>query len=218
MGDEQEQGNLQAVVLFSGGLDSTVLLHLFTVSNRYRTIVPLFFHYGSRHAAAEYKAAKNILKWYQMVPEEVVIPQVFKGPLVGDGPVGDTQSTVVPFRNGVMISIAAAWADSYNFDVIALAVHKTDNPYPDCRPHFLEQMKLAIYSGTSGHVRLLFPFAVMTKGTIVAEGDLMRVPMEKTWSCYTPAGSIHCGKCPACIERRKAFKEAHIYDPTTYDK
>lgn len=221
MGNKQEQGNLSAVVLFSGGLDSTVLLHQLVTSYKYDRIQPLFFFYGQRHLAAEERASSNVLSVYYgpkiLTKECIVVPDIFVGGLVSNGDLTQAKSTIVPFRNGVMLSMAAAYAESNHFDTIWIAAHKTDNPYPDCRPAFLRNMADAIYAGTEGHVILRYPYIGMTKGTIIAGGDLMGAAMHLTWSCYE-GGEVHCGKCASCVERRRAFEEAHVNDPTEYRK
>jgi 7-cyano-7-deazaguanine synthase len=215
MGNPEVKRNISAVVLFSGGLDSTVLLHLMNLGEYYKPIRPLTFAYGSRHETQEMVAVDKILQKYDLLGTFLAIPPIFKGALVGDGEITDTASSIVPFRNGVMLSMAAAWADANEYETLWIAAHKTDNPYPDCRPAFLHAMKDAIYCGTDSHVLLRYPFLGMTKGTLLAEGDLVGAPLGMTWSCYI-GGEKHCGVCPACVERRKAFEEAHVYDATEY--
>lgn len=217
MGDSQVKSNLSAVVLFSGGLDSTVLLAASILQHEH--VYPLFFTYPSRHNYRELKAAQQIALHYDLRFRTLPIPTTLwinsKSTLMNDKEITTSESTIVPFRNGVMLSMAAAWADNFGFDIVTFAAHKTDEPYPDCRPEFVGHMSLAIYEGTEGHITLEAPFLSVSKRRIAESGQRLGVPFKLTWSCYV-GGEKHCGKCPACVERRKAFKEAQVDDPTLY--
>ena len=126
------------------------------------------------------------------------------------------KQTVVPFRNGIMLSIAGGLAESIGAEGLVIAAHGGDHAiYPDCREDFMRAMGEAIALGTYAGVHLLRPFITMTKAQIAAEGARMGVDFARTWSCYK-GGAIHCGKCGTCVERREAFEAAGVQDPTEY--
>ena len=126
------------------------------------------------------------------------------------------QSTVVPFRNGIMLAVAAGFAESIGAAGIVIAAHVGDHAiYPDCREEFLAPMASAIREGTYARVELLRPFVSMDKVAIVRRGAELGVDFGRTWSCYK-GGEIHCGTCGTCVERREGFLLAGIVDPTTY--
>ena len=141
------------------------------------------------------------------------IKQHFKSSLLDNG----GTSYIVPFRNGIMTSIAAGIADSNNIDTLVLTTHHTDAYcFPDCTKKFDVYMKSAIAAGTVSNVQLEIPFQSHPKAKIVEVGSRLNVPFELTYSCYK-GGEKHCGKCPTCIERKKAFELAGINDPTEYE-
>ena len=124
--------------------------------------------------------------------------------------------TVVPFRNGIMLSIAAGYAESCGAEGVVIAAHSGDHAiYPDCRERFMEAMGAAIREGTYAAVEVLRPFIGMTKGEIAARGVELGVDFGETWSCYK-GGELHCGTCGTCVERREAFAVAGLSDPTRY--
>ncbi len=126
------------------------------------------------------------------------------------------KQTVVPFRNGIMLSIAAGLAESRGADGLVIAAHSGDHAiYPDCRADFMDAMDLAIQLGTYAGVRIQRPFISMTKSDIARRGAALGVDLSLTWSCYV-GGDIHCGECGTCVERREAFQLAGLPDPTTY--
>ena len=126
-------------------------------------------------------------------------------------------STVVPFRNGIMLAAAAGLAEDSGYSAVILGNHTGDHAiYPDCRPEFIDGMARAIGTGTAGKVKLLSPFCNMTKGQIAALGAELGVDYSLTWSCYN-GREKHCGKCGTCRERKEAFREAGIPDPTVYE-
>ena len=141
------------------------------------------------------------------------IKQHFKSSLLGNG----GTSYIVPFRNGIMTSIAAGIADSNNIDTLILTTHHTDAYcFPDCTEKFDVYMKSAIAAGTASNVQLEIPFQSHPKAKIVEVGSRLNVPFELTYSCYK-GGILHCGKCPTCVERKEAFELAGINDPTEYE-
>jgi 7-cyano-7-deazaguanine synthase len=126
------------------------------------------------------------------------------------------KSTVVPFRNGIMLAIAAGFAESRGAEAVVIAAHSGDHAiYPDCREGFLAPMAAAIREGTYAGIELLRPFVAMDKAAIARRGAELGVDFSKTWSCYK-GGDRHCGLCGTCVERREAFLLAGIPDPTVY--
>ncbi len=126
------------------------------------------------------------------------------------------RQTVVPFRNAIMLSIAAGFAESAGAEGLVIAAHTGDHTiYPDCREEFMEAMGEAMRQGTYAGIRLLRPFIDLDKARIAAEGARLGVDFARTWSCYK-GGAVHCGQCGTCVERREAFLEAGLPDPTVY--
>ena len=125
-------------------------------------------------------------------------------------------STVVPFRNGIMLSIAAGLAESRGLRRVYIANHFGDHAiYPDCRSSFIRPMHEAIYEGTGNHVAIAAPYTDLTKAEIAAHGKSLGIDYAETWSCYE-GDSLQCGTCGTCIERREAMQAAGIIDPTPY--
>ena len=124
--------------------------------------------------------------------------------------------TVVPFRNGIMLAAACGFAESVGADGLVIAAHGGDHAiYPDCREDFMRAMGDAMRLGTYAGVQLLRPFIELNKSEIAAEGVRLGVDYARTWSCYK-GGTIHCGQCGTCVERREAFHLARLIDPTVY--
>jgi 7-cyano-7-deazaguanine synthase len=214
-----------AVVLLSGGMDSvTALYH--TAAER-PVAAALSFDYGAKHNARELPEAAWHAK--SLGIQHVVIPLKFMGELFtsalleGGAPIPkghyeeeSMKQTVVPFRNGIMLAIAAGFAESCNASSLVIAAHAGDHAvYPDCREPFMAAMAAAIREGTYAQIEVLRPFIAMNKADIAARGASLKVPFERTWSCYV-GGEIHCGECGTCVERREAFLNAHLPDPTRY--
>jgi 7-cyano-7-deazaguanine synthase len=127
------------------------------------------------------------------------------------------KSTVVPFRNGIMLSVAIGMAESRGLKHVMMANHAGDHTiYPDCRPEFVAAMSEAARTGTFPGITLLCPFTHLTKGQIAARGRELGIDYAETWSCYR-GGEHHCGRCGTCVERREALAEAGIPDPTVYE-
>lgn len=127
---------------------------------------------------------------------------------------------MVPNRNAIMLSIAWGLACTAEADVLACGVHAGDHfIYPDCRPEFIEQLELALQTGTVGHrndeLILAAPFVLKSKTDIAAIGGELCVRFDQTWTCYE-GGEVHCGKCGACTERKEAFRDSGVTDPTIY--
>ncbi len=216
---------MKLVLVYSGGLDSTVLLyHLLAEGHE---IHCLGIDYGQRHRR-ELVAGQAICERLGVeyrVADLTAIRPLLKGSSLTDSvplPEGaydfeNMKSTVVPNRNMILLSLAIAWATSLRADVVAYAAHAGDHVlYPDCRPEFAEAMDRAAALCDWNPVRLLRPFIEMGKGDIVRRGAELGVPFELTWSCYQ-GGQRHCGRCGTCVERRGAFARAGIPDPTEYE-
>ncbi len=216
---------MKVVVLASGGMDSTAALY--EADTQHEVVGALSFNYGSKHNEREIPFAK----WHceqQKIAHRVValdfMPRLIKSALMKFGgavPDGHYQQdtmkqTVVPFRNGIMLSIAAGYAESVGAEGVIIAAHAGDHAiYPDCREEFMRAMNAAIQAGTYVGVQLLRPFIHLTKAQIVQRGDELGVDFAKTWSCYK-GGGVHCGTCGTCVERREAFILAKLPDPTIY--
>ena len=210
-----------SLIIVSGGMDSITLLH-----ERKDTIaLAVSFDYGSNHNAREIPFAR--LHCQRLGIRHVVIPlafmqQYFKSSLlegadaIPDGHYADSnmKSTVVPFRNGIMLSIAVGIAESNSLRRVLIANHGGDHAiYPDCRPEFVRAFDATAQSGTYNHVRIEAPYTNLTKGEIVRKGVLLGVNYAETWSCYK-GGEKPCGRCATCVERREALAEAGITDAT----
>ena len=212
---------MKAVLVYSGGLDSTTLLYEYKDS----IALAVSFDYGSKHNKRELEfAAINCARLgirHMVIPLEF-IGRYFKSDLLESGgeiPEGsyadeNMKSTVVPFRNGIMLAIAAGLAESYELDAIMLANHSGDHAiYPDCRPEFIEGMASAVKEGTYNGVKLVSPYCNLTKRDIALRGRELGVDFSLTYSCYK-GGEKHCGKCGTCTERREALEG---FDPTEYE-
>lgn len=213
-----------SVIIFSGGMDSTTLLY----DCRERIALALSFDYGSRHNAKELAFAQ----WHcqQLGIPHIIIPLDFMqkyftsslligGEEIPEGHYADEnmKSTVVPFRNGIMLAIAAGMAESRGLKNVMMANHGGDHAiYPDCRPEFVDAMSAAISAGTYEGLKILAPYTNITKTDIAIRGKQLGIDYAKTWSCYK-GGEKHCGKCGTCVERREALAAAGIEDTTEYE-
>ena len=214
-----------SVIIYSGGLDSTTLLY----EERERVALAVTFDYGSNHAAREIACARRhcaLLGIEHLVIELGFMSRYFNSSLLSgadaipDGNYDDSNmhSTVVPFRNGIMLSVACGLAESRGLTRVLIANHGGDHAiYPDCRPAFVEAMNGAMQAGTYDGVRLDAPYTNISKADIVRRGARMGINYGETYSCYK-GGEHHCGTCGTCTERRKAFLLAAIPDPTVYEK
>ncbi len=126
------------------------------------------------------------------------------------------KSTVVPFRNGIMLAIAAGIAESNGLSNVMIANHGGDHAiYPDCRPEFISAMSQATKAGSYNGVTVLAPYTNISKSDIARHGKALGIDYTETWSCYK-GGKKHCGKCGTCVERKEALQEAGIEDKTEY--
>lgn len=216
----------KALVVFSGGLDSTTLLYY--ALEHFDEVETLSFTYGSKHNDIEHEYALKTCEKLNIKNTLIsldFISQYFKSDLLksgGDIPEGmyneeNMKSTVVPFRNGIMLAIAAGFAESNDIDVLLLGNHSGDHAiYPDCRPEFIANIAGAIREGTEKRIQVISPFCDMTKTDIVKLGAELGVDYSLTYSCYK-GGKKHCGKCGTCTERKESFEQAGVKDPTEYE-
>ena len=214
-----------SLIALSGGVDSTTLLYEY----REEVACAVGFDYGSKHNARELAAAKAICRELEI--PYLIIPLAFIGEYfrsdlllsggemqLGDYSEENMRSTVVPFRNGIMLSILAGLAESRDLQQVLIANHFGDHAiYPDCRESFVKPMGEAITAGTSNGVKLVAPYTKLTKAEIVARGTRLGVPYGKTYSCYQ-GGERHCGRCGTCRERHDAFVANGLEDPTLYEE
>jgi 7-cyano-7-deazaguanine synthase len=216
---------MQVVVLCSGGMDSVAALYW--ARTAHHVAATLSFDYGSKHNAREIPFASEHASRLGLRHE--VIPLDFFGRhfqsalLAGGAAIPDghyeeasMRQTVVPFRNAIMLSIAAGFAESAGAEGLVIAAHSGDHAvYPDCREEFMRAMAEAMRAGTYAGIQLLRPFIGWDKARIAAEGARLGVDFARTWSCYK-GGAVHCGSCGTCVERREAFIRAGLSDPTEY--
>ena len=211
---------MKAILIYSGGLDSTTLLYEYKDS----IALAVTFDYGSKHNAREISYARlncERLGILHRVISLEFIRDSFKSDLLlsgGEIPEGhyaeeNMKSTVVPFRNGIMLSAAIGLAESNDLDTVLIANHAGDHTiYPDCRPEFIEAMDAAAQAGTFNGVRIVSPYCNITKRDIALRGRKLGVDFSLTYSCYK-GGEKHCGKCGTCIERKEALEG---FDTTLY--
>lgn len=208
-----------AILILSGGVDSTTMLYEY----RERIALAVSFHYGSNHNDKEIACAK----WHcaHLDIKHRVIPlsfmkQYFRSSLLAGAdaiPEGNyddenMRSTVVPFRNGIMLAIAVGLAENDGPKYVMMANHSGDHTiYPDCRPDFVEAMSAATKAGTWNNVELLVPYTNIKKVDIVRKGIALGVDYSKTWSCYK-GGDEPCGVCGTCRERAEAMREVGIIE------
>ena len=212
-----------SLIIVSGGMDSITLLY-----DRKDTIaLAVSFDYGSNHNAREIPFAQ--LHCQRLGIRHVVIPlafmqQYFKSSLldgadaIPDGHYADEnmKSTVVPFRNGIMLSVAVGIAESNGLKRVLIANHGGDHAiYPDCRPEFIVAIDAAAKAGTYVNVAIEAPYTNITKTDIALRGKSLGIDYSETWSCYK-GGTVHCGTCGTCVERKEALRDAGIEDNTTY--
>lgn len=220
-----KKGKEGALVVCSGGLDSSVALAY--AKTKYARVEALSFRYGQNHAKRENAAARKVCAALGVPLTFVDLPFIgrhFKSSLLGgkvpDGhyAAANMKSTVVPFRNGIMLAVAAGFAESRGLGRVLIGNHGGDHfIYPDCRPMFIQSIAEAVWYGTGGRVRVESPFCDLTKADIVEVGARLGVPFGLTYSCYK-GGAKHCGTCGTCTERREAFRLAGVEDPTAYAK
>ena len=206
-----------ALLVLSGGMDSTTMLYEYADS----IALAVNFNYGANHNAREAECAR--LNSRKLGIELVEIDLSFMGrhfessllsgaDAIPEGHYEDAnmRSTVVPFRNGIMLSVAAGLAESRGLRAVMIANHGGDHAiYPDCRAGFINAMNAAISEGTYEHIELRAPYTGLTKADIACRGARIGVDYSLTYSCYK-GGRQHCGRCGTCVERREALIAAGL--------
>lgn len=213
-----------SLIVVSGGMDSVTMMYEYAE----QIALAVSFDYGSNHNAKEIECAK--LHCERLGIRHLIIPlafmgQYFKSSLLegadaipeGHYTAENMKSTVVPFRNGIMLSIACGLAESNGLKKVLIANHGGDHTiYPDCRPEFINAMSSAMTLGTDTEVEIFAPYTNITKSDIARHGKALNLNYAETWSCYK-GGDKHCGKCGTCVERIEALAEAGIKDTTEYE-
>jgi 7-cyano-7-deazaguanine synthase len=213
-----------SLIVVSGGMDSITMLYEYQDQIK----MAVTFDYGSNHAKKEIEMAR--LHCERLGVKHLVIPldfihQYFRSSLLegadaipeGHYAAENMKSTVVPFRNGIMLSIACGIAESNGLSEVMIANHAGDHAiYPDCRQEFITAMSSAMSNGTYEGVKINAPYTNITKTDIARHGKALGIDYRETWSCYK-GGDIHCGKCGTCVERKEALRDAGIDDTTEYE-
>ena len=231
---------MKALVLSSGGLDSTTCLGIAVEKYGKENVVTASLFYGQKHFK-ELECANKVARYYGVPHYELNISSIFEfsncsllehstEKIVHESYAQQIQeigseriNTYVPFRNGLLLSIAAAYADGlFPKEQIAIFFggHADDavgNVYADCTPEFVAAMNAAINIGTYKKIFIESPLVNMHKAQVVKRGLELHVPYELTWSCYE-GGEKQCGECGTCIDRRKAFEANGVEDPVGYEK
>jgi len=211
----------KAIIVLSGGPDSATVAY-WAKAEGYQ-IFPITFKYG-QIAVKEIKAAQKIAQSLDtktkiinlsalknifgdatsLVSRDIPLTEEFSAPII------------VPFRNAIFLSAAVAYAVTIGAHNIFYGAQGSDEPfYPDCRKEFYQAFEKAARLGTCEDITIKAPFSNLTKAQLIKEAEKLNVPFELTWSCYLD-GAKHCGKCESCTNRKKAFRQASIPDPTTY--
>jgi 7-cyano-7-deazaguanine synthase len=216
----------KVVAIYSGGMDSTVLLY--HLRSQGYDVRALSVDYGQRHRkeldsarsichmvgisheVADLRGITHLLKGNSLTASEIEVPE-------GHYAEESMKVTIVPNRNMIMLSVAIGYAISLGAQYVAYGAHAGDHTiYPDCRPEFAAALNTAALLADWHQVELLRPFVRLTKSEIAKRGAELNVPFELTWSCYK-GGERHCGLCGTCVERAEAFNLAGLQDPTDYD-
>lgn len=213
-----------SLIILSGGMDSVTMLHDFCND----IALAVTFDYGSNHNKRE--AACAAYHCQLLGIKHILIPldfmgKYFKSSLLEGAeaiPEGhyaseNMKSTVVPFRNGIMLAIACGIAVSNGLKHVMMSNHSGDHAiYPDCRQEFVDAMTAAMTAGTYEHIDLVAPYTAISKTDIARIGKRLGIDYATTYSCYK-GGEHHCGKCGTCVERMEALRDAGIDDNTIYD-
>lgn len=228
----------KVLVLFSGGIDSTVCLVLAIKKYKKENVNALGIYYGQKNDK-ELLKAKEISKYYGVYYDEIDISNILKvssSSMLKTSNIdiphisydeqyknlkeGEDVSTNVPFRNGLMLSVCTTYAISKNIDEIYYGIHKEEgiarSLYPDCDEDFNMAMNLAIYIGSGKKVKINAPLSGMLKDEVIALGLKLNIPLNLTWTCYEDK-EIPCGKCTACTDRIKGFQKNNMIDPLKYN-
>jgi len=215
-----------AVVLLSSGMDSAVCASIASQNHR---LAFLHFQYGQKAQEKELECFYKLVEFFQPEKFQIVKLPFFK--IFGGSSLISEEleipehsekgipSTYVPFRNGIFLSIATAWAEVIEAKKIFIGVNEVDfSGYPDCRKEFIEIFNKAVNTGTKPETQIQIetPIINFSKKEIIKLGMKLGTPFHLTWSCYK-GGDKACGKCESCKLRLKAFKEAGIPDPVPYE-
>lgn len=221
-----------AIVLLSGGLDSTTCLTL-AKSEGFSPIFTLAFDYGQRHrhelqaaeklsrayGAQEHRVMKIDLRQFggSSLTADIAVPKDRSDAQMGAG----VPITYVPARNTIFLSYALAWSEVLKCDHVFIGVNALDySGYPDCRPEFIASFQQTARLGTTrSDFTIHAPLVQMTKAEIIQKGVSLGVDYSQTHSCYDPSPEgLACGHCDSCLLRKKGFSEAGVPDPTRYAK
>lgn len=212
---------MKAVVILSGGLDSVTVLY-WAQAQGY-DVYALTFLYGQK-AEIEVTRAEEFTAELG-IPHKIIDLSALREVYMGVTSLVDrnlavtsefTAPIIVPFRNGIFMSVAVAYADSIGAKRIFYGAQGGDAAnYPDCRREFYKAFEKAAQLGTEKTIEIDAPFENVTKNMIISKALELGVPLERTWSCYNQ-GPIHCGLCESCLNRRRGFTEAGVVDPTKY--
>ena len=220
----------KVIIITSGGMDSVTLLHQVVKKHGKENVAALSFLYGSRHMEKEIPMAKFNCKKLGVKHRIIDVREVFKNfksallnhsdsEKIPEGhyAAANMKKTIVPFRNGILLSIAAGFAETEGAKILYYGAHAGDHDiYEDCRKEFVDAMSEAIELGTMNAIKVEAPYWNDNKITILKKGLKLGVNYAKTWTCYDPKGSKACGKCGACQERLEAFRENKLKDPLGY--
>lgn len=222
---------MKALVLFSGGVDSTTLLAMTVEKYGNENVVALSMGYGQKHDK-EVETAKKVAQFYGVEQHVIDLAKIFQFSNCSllshstqdlpQGSYGDQKretkapvSTYVPFRNGLFLSAASSLALSKGCEVVYYGAHHDDiagNAYPDCSLEFVNAMNRTVVEGTANQLKIEAPFIHWNKAQIIKKGLELKVPYELTWSCYE-GGDDPCKTCATCVDRGRAFEANGCVDP-----
>ncbi len=213
----------KCVVVLSGGADSSTVAYW--AKNQGYDVYAITFKYGqiaNKETESAQKIAQNLavpIKVVDVSPLKEIFGEVTS---LCNAAIPMTSSfsdpIIVPFRNAIFLSVAVSYAVSVGADKIFYGAHGSDEPfYPDCRREFYKAFEKAACLGTEKDIAIEAPFSGKPKSESIKMGAELGVPFELTWSCYSD-GVKHCGKCESCVNRKKAFREACVRDPTDYEE
>ncbi|MGW3009076.1 7-cyano-7-deazaguanine synthase QueC [Streptomyces sp. NPDC001219] len=225
--DETRSDPFTAVVVLSGGMDSTTLMAHYAALHHSLIAVTVDYgqrhhreiesaravaaHYGARHHVVDLRSFGSLLTGSALTDEQVTVPD-------GHYAEQSMRATVVPNRNAVLANVAVSIGVAHRAAIVALGMHAGDHfIYPDCRPAFVDGLRDLVAVANEGFAipRVEAPFIDWSKTDIATHGTRLGAPLELSWSCYK-GGDRHCGTCGTCYERREAFRNAALPDPTDY--
>ena len=220
----------KALIIISGGIDSITLLH--EIIKSHDKVIALSFNYGSKHNDYELKRAEETCRKLGVEHKIFDIKSIFDNfnsalldhkdsEQIPEGHYAskNMKQTVVPFRNGILLSIAVGFAESLGINQVYYGAHAGDHTiYPDCRPKFVKYISKAALQGTYNQVKIAAPYSRLTKIDIVKRGEKLGVDYSLTWTCYNPTKDNQpCMKCGSCCERTEAFFKNQLKDPLYND-